>query len=252
MEKIHLTAIITTFNEEHNIEDTIRSVLFADEIIVVDSFSTDKTPELAKKFNINFIQHEYVSGSAQKNWIIPKAKHNWVLILDADERITPELKEEIIEVLKNDPEESGFWIYRTFYFMGKLIRHSGWRNDKVIRLFQRDQSRYNNKYVHEELITDGKVGYLKNKLYHNTYTTLDEYIEKLNRYATLQAMDYDPKVGKINVYHLVLKPFYRFIKHYFIHTGFLDGFPGFVISIISAYAVRMRYIKLWLLRKNQK
>jgi hypothetical protein len=136
--------------------------------------------------------------------------------------------------------------------MGKLIRHSGWRNDKVIRLFQKDKSRYNNKYVHEELITDGKAGYLKNKMYHNTYTTLDAYIEKLNRYASLQALDYDPKVGKITLYHLFIKPSYRFIKHYFIHFGFLDGFAGFVIAIVSAYAVRMRYIKLWLLRKNQK
>ncbi len=252
MEKVNLTAIITTFNEEKNIEKVIRSVLFADEIIIVDSFSKDKTIEIAGKFDTSIIQHEYISGSKQKNWIIPQAKNKWILIVDADEMVTPELRSEIIEVLKNDPEEAGFWIYRTFYFMGKLIKHSGWRNDKVMRLFKRDYSRYNNKYVHEELTTDGKVGFLKNKLYHNTYISLDNYIEKLNRYATLQALDYDPIVGRITAYHLIIKPFYRFNKHYIIHAGFLDGFQGFVISIVSAYAVRMRYIKLWLLRKNQK
>ena len=250
MLKINLTAIITTFNEEHNISGVLDSVDFADEIIVVDSFSTDKTTSIAKSMGVTVVEHEYVNGSTQKNWIIPQAKHPWILLLDADERIPEKLKLEIIDLLNGNPEENGFWIYRTFYFMGKLIKHSGWQNDKVMRLFKRDLCRYINLNVHEEIVPVGKVGFLKNKIDHNSYRSLDQYIEKINRYAALQAIDYDSRVNRITIYHLFFKPFYRFLKHYIIQGGFLDGFPGLTISVVSAYAVRMRYIKLWMRRKG--
>lgn len=250
MPKINLTAIITTFNEEHNIAGVLDSVDFADEIIVVDSFSTDKTISIAKSMGVTVIEHEYVNGSSQKNWIIPQAKHPWILLLDADERIPEKLRLEIIDLLNGNPEETGFWIYRTFHFMGKLIKHSGWQNDKVMRLFKRDLCRYNNLNVHEEIVPVGKVGFLKNKIDHNSYRSLDQYIGKINRYATLQAIDYDSRVNRITIYHLLFKPFYRFLKHYIIQGGFLDGFPGFTIAVVSAYAVRMRYIKLWMRRKG--
>ncbi len=250
MQKINLTAIITTFNEEHNIEDVIKSVEFANEILVVDSFSTDNTTQIAKSMGATVIEHEYINGATQKNWIIPQARNPWIILLDADERITAKLRTEITEILKTDPKESGFWIYRTFHFMGKLIKHSGWQNDKVIRLFKRDLCRYNNLNVHEEIVTEGPVGFLKNKIEHNSYRSMDEYISKINRYASLQAIDYDSRVKRITIYHLVFKPFYRFLKHYIIQAGFMDGFPGFTISVVSAYAVRMRYIKLWMRRKG--
>ena len=118
MEK--LTAIIPTFNEEHNIVDAINSIDFADEILIVDSFSTDKTLELAKPISTKIIQREYENSASQKNWAIPKAKHEWILLLDADERVTPELKEEVINTLKSNPSESGFWMYRMNHFMGKI------------------------------------------------------------------------------------------------------------------------------------
>ena len=140
MQKINLTAIITTFNEEHNIEDVIKSVAFADEILVVDSYSTDNTTQIARSLGASVIEHEYINGATQKNWIIPQARNPWIILLDADERVPDQLRNEIIEVLKTNPEVAGFWIYRTFHFMGKLIKHSGWKNDKVIRLFKRKWS----------------------------------------------------------------------------------------------------------------
>ncbi len=249
-----VTAIIPCYNEEHNIRDVIESVSFADEIMVVDSFSTDRTVEIAKEYTDFIIQRVFDYPSSQKNWAIPQANHKWILLVDADERVPHELKEEVLEVLKNPEKDEhvAYWIKRMNHFMGERIHYSGWRNDKVIRLFHRDKCKYDNRHVHEEIVTEGKVGMLKNKFYHNTYTTFDAYISKLNRYATWQAEDYDKKTGKLTPYHFIIKPFWGFIKHYIVQSGFRDGVPGLVIGYVQWYAVFMRYVKLWLLRRNRK
>ena len=247
-----LTAIILTKDEIHNIELVVASVDFADEIIIVDSFSTDGTFEKAKSLDVTVIQREFKYHAEQKNWIIPQAKHDWVLIVDADERVTPELKDEIIDILKSEQKHAAYWIGRINHFMGKRVEYSGWRNDKVIRLFQRDLCLYEDKLVHEEMIAQGSIGFLKNKLCHNTYISMDAYIEKMNRYATKQAEQYDTKTGSLTPYHFVIKPFWGFFKHYIVQSGFRDGVVGLTIGLIQGYVVYMRYAKLWLLRKNLK
>lgn len=251
MEKI--TAIIPTGNEIHNIEAVIASVDFADEILVVDSFSTDGTYEKAQELATRVIRREYQYAASQKNWAIPQAKYEWILLVDADERVTPELKREIQSILQSPPKDIvAFWIGRNNHFMGERVHYSGWRNDKVIRLFKRDLCKYEDKLVHEEIIANGSVGKLRNKLYHNTYITFDKYIEKMNRYATWQAKDYDKKTGRLTPYHFVIKPFWGFFKHYIVQSGFRDGVIGFTIGYIQAYVVFMRYVKLWLLRRGRK
>tara|TARA_Y100000739_G_scaffold199595_1_gene183253 strand:+ start:322 stop:1077 length:756 start_codon:yes stop_codon:yes gene_type:complete len=250
MEK--LTAIIPTFNEEHNIVEAIKSVDFADEIIVVDSLSTDRTIELAKQIVTKVIKRKYENSASQKNWAIPQAKHEWILILDADERVPKELKIEIQNILKSNPDESGFWIGRTNYFMNKRIRFSGWRGDRVIRLFKRDECRYEELNVHAEIISEGTVGSLKQKLIHNTYVSGADFQKKLDRYATWQAKDYDSKTGTISFYHTHIKPSIRFCKHFIFQLGFLDGKVGFIISRYQANAVKMRYQYLKELRKNRE
>ena len=249
-----LTALIPVGNEIHNIEEVIASVDFADEILVVDSFSTDGTFEKAKTLADKVIQREFDTYSQQKNWAIPQAKHDWILLVDADERVTKELKEEILEVLKDSGKENAvaYWIGRKNHFMGKQIKYSGWQNDKVIRLFQKEKCRYNAKSVHEEIDAKGKVLKLQHKLYHNTYTSFDDYMQKMNHYAALQALDYDKTTGKLNGFHFLIKPCWRFFKHYIIQGGFRDGIVGIIICYIQAYSVFMRYTKLWLLRNNQK
>ncbi|EGV42963.1 glycosyltransferase family 2 protein [Bizionia argentinensis JUB59] len=247
-----LTAIILTKDEIHNIESVIASVSFADQIIVVDSFSTDGTFEKAKSLNASVIQRKFTYHAEQKNWIIPQAEYEWVLIVDADERVTPELQAEIIDILNTEQKHAAFWIGRINHFMGKRVNYSGWRNDKVIRLFQRDLCLYEDKLVHEEMIAEGSVGFLKNKLYHNTYTTIDAYFEKMNRYATKQAEEYDKKTDNLTPYHFVIKPFWGFFKHYIVQGGFRDGVVGLTIGFIQGYVVFMRYVKLWLLRRNLK
>lgn len=231
----------------------LKSVAFADEVIVVDSYSTDETLELAKPYKPRILQREFDYHAAQKNWAIPQATHEWILLVDADERVTPELQKEIIAILENPPAEAvaGYWIKRINHFMGERIHYSGWRNDKVIRLFRKSVCRYNDKFVHEEITTTGNILFLKEKLLHYTYTTLDGFMQKLNRYATLQAKDYDKKTGKLTPYHFVLKPLWGFAKHYFIQSGFRDGVPGLVIGYIQGYTVFMRYVKLWLLRRSR-
>ncbi|MEH6408496.1 MAG: glycosyltransferase family 2 protein [Leeuwenhoekiella sp.] len=246
-----LTAIIPVYNESLNIEEALQSVSFADEIMVVDSYSTDNTLEKAKKYTSLILQHTFDYSSAQKNWAIEQATHEWILIVDADERVTPELKSEIQEILKNPPRDiSGYWIYRNNHFMGQKVKYSGWQNDKVVRLFRKSSCRYNNKMVHEEIETAGKLAFLKHKLYHNTYKNLDDYLSKLKRYAYWQALDYDKTTPRLTFFHFAVKPVWRFFKHYIIQQGFRDGRVGFIISFLQSYALLLRYIKLWLYRKG--
>lgn len=250
MEK--LTAIIPTGNEAHNIEAVIDSVSFADEIMVVDSFSTDNTVELAKNHTDFIIQREYEYSASQKNWAIPQATHEWILLVDADERITPALKEEIQDILKNGSDKAGYWIYRDNLFMGKLLQHGGIKSDKCIRLFRKSLCRYEDKHVHAEIETEGEVGILKERMIHDTFVSLDKYYNKLNRYANWQAEDYAKRTKKVTWVHLFLKPNFRFLKHYILNGGFMDGFEGYVYAETRKYAVRMRYIKLQMLLKGLK
>lgn len=245
-----ITAIIPTFNEEMHIEEAIKSVSFADEIIVIDSYSTDNTGALVKKYNVTFIQREFDDFSSQKNFAIEKAKYDWICLLDADERIPDILKNEILETVAKSNEVVAFWIYRSNIFMNRIIKHGGWQNDKVIRLFRKDSCRYNGKLVHEEIKTEGKVGYLKNKIIHDSYKGIDNVISKRNKYAELQAKTLYNKGLKPNAFHFLMKPTFRFVKHYFIQKGFLDGFPGFIISFMYFYTVLMRYVKLWLMNRK--
>lgn len=247
-----LSAIIPTYNEEHNIIDAIKSVDFANEIIIVDSFSTDNTIKLAKPLVTKILQREYKNSAAQKNWAIPQAKYKWVIILDADERISNILKEEIINKINHDSKHSGFWIKRDNYFMQKKVFFSGWQGDKVIRLFKRDECRYEKKHVHAEITTRGKIGMLNGKIIHNTFKTKEDYLKKLKRYAKWQAKDYHLKVNQITYFHTIIKPIIRFFKHYILQLGILDGYIGLTISSYQAKAVRMRYKYLQKYRNEKR
>ena len=247
-----LTAKIPTKNEARNIVEAIQSVDFADEIIIVDSFSTDDTLRLAQPRVTKIIQREYENSASHKNWAIPQATYDWILILDADERITQALKEEIQQILSSNPKESCFWIYRNNYFMGKKVRFSGWQGDKVIRLFKKNECRYEHKHVHAEISTTGKIGFLKNRIHHNTFMSMQEYFVKIKRYADWQSKDYYNTTNILTPYHFLIKPLARFIKHYFLQLGFLDGFVGLTIATIQAYAVFLRYVKLWKLKRNKQ
>ena len=255
MDKI--TAIIPTFNEEANIKEAIESVLWCDEVVVVDSFSKDRTVEIVQAFpNVRLLQHVYEHSAAQKNWTIPQATHPWIFLLDADERPTPELVGEIKDVVNSGASYSGFWIYRRNHFMGKRINYSGWQSDKVLRLFKRDECRYQNKHVHAEIEAKGDLGFLKNKLIHYTYKDLPSYLKKADRYTTWGALDRVKKFEKsghtIGLPYLFLRPLGRFLRHYFLRLGILDGVHGFVISGLSAINVFIRGLKIWRMQQGEK
>ncbi|MEN8123688.1 MAG: glycosyltransferase family 2 protein [Bacteroidota bacterium] len=243
MEK--LTAIIPTFNEQHNVVDAIESVLFADEVIVIDSYSSDNTTTLAKKKNVTVIQHKFNNFSSMRNFAINQATNNWILFLDADERIPDNLKNEIKNNL-NDPKEFvAFGFYRRFYFKGSPLKFSGYQTDKVYRLFDKNHAFYDkDKLVHETLKINGKTKLLKYKLDHYSYKNEKDYKDKLNKYAQLRAKELYLKKIKPNLYHFYIKPAYRFFHHYIIRLGFLDGNNGFKISKLNAYEVKQRYIEL--------
>ena len=247
--KKKVTAIIPTYNEAVNIAEAIASVTFADEILVIDSYSTDETVAIAVSLGASVIQRKFDDFSSQKNYAISQAKNDWIFVLDADERVSDELKNEIEHTLEN-PTKSAYSIRRENYFAGKKIKYSGWQTDKVTRLFNRKNSKYNGKTVHEEIKTTGELGFLTNKLTHYTYRDYNHYFQKINHYAELKAIELYKKGRKATVFHFIFPPIFRFISHYFIRLGFLDGFPGFMIAKIQAYGVFIRYNRLWL--KNKK
>ena len=244
-----ITAIIPTLNEEIHIADAIKSVGFADEIIVIDSFSTDKTLEIAEQFNVKIIKRKFDDFSSQKNFAIQKAKHNWIYILDADERVTPQVKKEIIEAVNNPKDYVGFYVRRTFYFCGKKVNYSGFQRDKVIRLFLKEHCKYFG-VVQETIKTDGKIGFFKNKIDHFSYRNYDHYISKLDHYSEIKAKELFEKGLKVTAFQTVIKPAARFLIHFIIRFGFLDGSTGFLVAKTQAYGVFSRYKKLKELNKN--
>lgn len=241
-----LSVIITTFNEAENIARCLDSVAdIAADILIIDSFSTDDTLDIARTYpKVRIEQRTYQGPADQKNWAIPQAKHEWILLLDADEVATPALQQEIIKLLNQPggPNADAFWIGRDNFFMGQQIRFSGWQGDKVVRFFHRDRARYDTVQVHEEIATNQlTVGQLKERLEHYTFRNLEHYLDKTRRYARWSAQDHAAKTGRVTYFHLLLKPLFRFWKHFVIQQGFRDGKVGFIVSAIMAWGVFLRY-----------
>ncbi|MGD8374690.1 MAG: glycosyltransferase family 2 protein [Acidobacteriota bacterium] len=239
-----VSVLITTFNEEANIEGALASSAWADEVLVVDSFSTDRTMELASGAS-RVVQHEYVNPAAQKNWALPQLAHSWTMVLDADERFTPELAREVRHLLASPPPAAAFWIRRVNHFLGRRIRFCGWNRDRVIRLFDRRRSRYQDVEVHEEMEVDGAVGQLRSPLLHYTYTSVDQYWPKFRRYTDWGASQAYREGRRAGLYHLLGHPAGRFLKMYVARLGVLDGTHGLAISLMSFFSVFNKYAKLW-------
>lgn len=246
-----ISAIIPTLNEEIHIADAIKSVSFADEIIVIDSYSTDNTLAIAEKMNVKIIKRKFDDFSSQKNYAISQAKNAWIYILDADERVTKQVKAEILEAVKKPKGFVGFYVRRTFYFADKKVNYSGFQRDKVVRLFLKEYCKYTG-VVHETITAKGKLGFFKSKIDHFSFRSYDHYIAKMNHYGQLRAEELHEKGKKVNIYHVLVKPPARFLIHYFVRLGFLDGFAGFLVAKTQAYGVLTRYIKLWLINNRNQ
>lgn len=241
-----ITIIVPAGNEERHIRACLESARWADELIVVDSFSSDRTVEIARGIADRVLEHEYINSAAQKNWAIPQAAHPWVMILDADERITPALRDEIRAAIADPQGRAGFRILRQNHFMGRPVNFCGWQRDDVLRVFRRDGSRYQDRAVHADVIVEGgSVGALKNKLLHYTFDSFDQYMKKFNRYAELAATDRAKVTRRVGVTHLLLRPAARFFRQYVLYQGFRDGLTGLIICQLAAFSVFMKYARLW-------
>ncbi|MGM0441622.1 MAG: glycosyltransferase family 2 protein [Elusimicrobiota bacterium] len=239
----NISAVIVTYNEEDNIKGCIEGLNFVDEVIVVDTDSTDRTKEIAKEMGAKVINSDIQYPEAKKNIGMDRAKNSWILVVDADERITSGLAAEIREVL-DAPDCEGYWIYRKNYFLGYPVNHGGWESDKVIRLFKKEKARYPDKRVHAELELDGKAGFLKNKMEHHSYKSVDDYFTKVNRYTKWNALD--AKGKKVTPGKLFANPLARFVKMYFLKLGFLDGTIGFVLAVTASFSVFTKYLRIYL------
>ena len=242
---IPVSVVVPTFNEEENLEDCLQSVAWADEVIVVDSFSTDRTLDIARRHGVRILQREYVNSASQKNWAIPQTKNQWVMVVDADERVSPELRDEILSVMAGQPERSGYVIRRVNHFLGRRIRHGGWARDRVLRLWDKHRGRYQDKEVHAEVEVKGSVGELKHPLIHITFRSWDSYLHKIDRYTSWGADEYLKSGRRATVLDLVFRPPMRFVKRYILQLGFLDGIPGLMITGIDTWVVFVKYARIW-------
>ena len=230
-----LSVVIITKNEEKNIAQAIYSASFANEILVLDSGSTDKTCNIAKELGARVEYQEWLGFGPQKNKAIELANNDWVFVLDADEKITELLKDEIINTLSN-PKADGFFIARLNNFFGKNIKTCGLYPDYTIRLFNKNKGSFDGALVHESVKIQGKVLKLKNHMEHMAYESIDEFITKQNQYSSLNSK-------RRNIFKALLKPLWTFFKLYFIKRGFLDGRHGLIISVLYSQYTFWKYIK---------
>lgn len=242
---MEISLVIITYNEEQNLANAIKSAQdIADEIIVVDSGSTDDTVKIAKEFSSKVFHRDWTNYADQKNFANSKAAHAWILSLDADESLSPQLREQLLELKQQEPEVAAYSMPRLVYYMGRWIRHSGWYPDRKIRLFRSSQAQWEGEYVHEKLCVEGAIEKLSGDIYHFSYQDIRDHLERINLFSTLGAQKLYAQKKKCRWRHLLFLPGSRFFKSYILRTGFLDGFAGFVIAALHGYAIFARYAKL--------
>jgi len=213
------------------------------EIVIVDAFSTDRTVEICRKYTDRIYQHEWPGYAKQKQRAVDYAGAPWVLILDADERISPELRDEIAVAIRQT-DCNGFYIPRKNFFLGRWIRHSGWWPDSTLRLFRKGKGSLEDREVHEKVLVQGRVGNLTSPLQHYTYRTISDYIKKMETYSTLAAHELR-KRGRPGMASLLFRPFFTFLKMYVLRLGFLDGMHGLVLAVLYGYYTFLKYAKAW-------
>jgi glycosyltransferase involved in cell wall biosynthesis len=240
-----ISAIIITFNEEKNISRCLSSLDWADEIVVVDSGSTDDTKKIASEFTPKVLDIKWEGFGKAKDSATDKASHQWILSVDADEVITEDLKEEIQRAIRSEEALNGYYIPRKSSFLGRWIKHGGWYPDYVLRLFEKEKAKFSHSLVHEKVEAKGKIGYLKNPIIHDTDPDFEHYLEKLNRYTSLAAEELFRNGRRARLLDLIFRPSAVFLKMYFAKKGFLDGLSGFILAISSAFHVFSKYVKLW-------
>jgi len=251
MQKLPLTLTVITKNEERNIERCLRSVPFASEIIVVDGESTDRTVEIAQKLGAQVFIEEWKGFGPQKQLAVDRAKNDWILSLDADEALSPELATEIQQKFASLKPEVGYQLPRRSFHLGRWIDYGGWFPDRQLRLFHRKHGKWTPVQIHEKVLTSTQES-LNSPIHHWVFQSLAHQVKTNDRYSSLQAEELFQKGQRYSFFKLLIKPYSKFIETYFLKRGFLDGLPGFIISISAAYSVFLKWSKLWELELRQR
>jgi glycosyltransferase involved in cell wall biosynthesis len=246
-----ISAIIITRNEEANIGRCLESIKWVDEIIVIDSGSTDNTRMIAQGAGARVFDFEWKGFGPAKEFARTKASGDWVLSVDADEVVTEELAEKIKTVINSGDDIDGYYLPRRTNFQGRWIMHSGWYPDYILRLFKKDKANFTDSLVHETVILDGRTGRIQSPLWHYSYPDLSAYMHKLDRYTGLAAEKLYRDGKRCRFYHLLFKPPIIFLRHYFFQAGFLDGWEGFLIAAFSSFGAFLKYARLRTLEKGR-
>jgi glycosyltransferase involved in cell wall biosynthesis len=249
-ERIRLSAVVITRNEERNLAACLESVYWADEIVVVDAMSEDATCEIARRFTSRVHCRPWSGFAEARRFGLEQASGEWVLALDADERVTRELREEIETALAGDTAE-GFMIPRKAFFLGRWIRHCGWYPGYVLRLFRKDRVRVTDRLVHEGYRVRGTVGVLAHPFLHYTYPDIETYFERFGRYTTLAARELAAAGRRARPQDLLLRPPLRFVGMYLVKLGLLDGIQGLILCVFSSLYVFVKYAKLWEIHRSE-
>jgi glycosyltransferase involved in cell wall biosynthesis len=240
-----ISVTIITRNEEEGIQECLESVAWAQEIVVVDAESTDRTVEMAQKFTARVFMRPWAGFAAQKNFALAQVTQPWVLSLDADERVTPRLRGQIEAILALDGPLDGYYLPRKNFFRGRWIRHGTWFPDYQLRLFRRSLGTFQRVSVHESVQVKGRLGYLQAPLLHFSYQGIEDFVRRSQLYSTLAAQDLGRRGKRISGLQLFLAPLGRFCSMYFLHRGFLDGSDGFLLAVLYSYYVFLRSAKAW-------
>lgn len=246
-----LSVTIITKNEAANVAAAIGSVAWADDILVVDCGSTDKTVAIARERGARVLHRDWAGFSAQKNFATQEAAHDWILSLDADERVTPPLADEIKALMASEPQHAGYRIPRVSWYLGKWIRTTTWYPDRQLRLFDRRRGHWGERRVHESVALDGPVGRLQHEIQHRPYRDIAHHLETMNRYTTLAAEEMFEQGRRSGLLLMLLLPGATFVRNYILRRGILQGSTGLVVSVLNSYYVLLKLLKLWELQRGR-
>ncbi len=248
-----LTVTVITRNEAANIEGALESVKWADEIVVVDSHSADETVALAQKYNARIVIHDWAGYSAQRNYAAEIASNDWILALDADERVPTELAVEIQRIMREGSVHGGYRMPRISYYLGRWIRGTDWYPDYQLRLYDRRVGCFNGKRVHESVeLNYGRPGQLRHDLQHYPYRDISDHVTSIDHYTTLAAEEWFAEGRRTNAIEFAVHPPVAFLRNYVARRGFRDGAAGFLISILNSYYVFLKVLKLWELQRGYR
>lgn len=253
MNRVPISAVVIAYNDEPNMEVCLQSVTWADEIIVVDSFSTDRTEAISKQFTDKVFQHAFHGFGRLRNEAIAHAAHEWIFSLDTDERATPQLRDEVRRTLDTGPSSDAYFVPRQNYFLGRWIKHCGWYPDyRQPQLFRKGRLRYRDELVHESFDLEGRLGYLTSPALQYPFRDIDHYLAKQDRYSDLMARRMLEQDRRFSPHQLLTHPCFTFFKMYLGRRGCLDGVPGLILSGLYAYYTFIKYARFWELRSKRE